>query len=167
VDDLYVCGIATESCALKTVVDAFERDITPWWIQEASRATLDRRRMTRDTCLLTIHRQGSDHQRERRTASLLAGTCVSRPVAVLDIDGTVADARHRLSLLAGTLTHADWVRFFEAASSDPRAAVARELAAEHPLVWYTGRPEGGPGAHRELATPSRATTRSTSDAGLG
>jgi hypothetical protein len=70
---------------------------------------------------------------------------VSRPVAVLDIDGTVADARHRLSLIAGTPTHADWKRFFEAADTDPLipegAAVAWELAAEHSIVWYTGRPE--------------------------
>ncbi len=34
--DLYVCGIATESCVLKTVVDAFERDLTPWLIKDAS-----------------------------------------------------------------------------------------------------------------------------------
>lgn len=70
---------------------------------------------------------------------------MSRPVAVLDIDGTVADARHRLSLIAGTPTHADWARFFDAADADPLipegAAVARALAAEHPIVWYTGRPE--------------------------
>ncbi len=70
---------------------------------------------------------------------------MSRPVAVLDIDGTVADARHRLTLISGTPTHVDWVRFFEAADADPLipagAAVAHELAAEHPIVWYTGRPE--------------------------
>jgi nicotinamidase-related amidase len=34
--DIYVCGIATESCVLKTAVDAFERDLTPWVIQDAS-----------------------------------------------------------------------------------------------------------------------------------
>lgn len=34
--DLYICGIATESCVLKTAVDAFERDLTPWLIQDAS-----------------------------------------------------------------------------------------------------------------------------------
>lgn len=34
--DLYVCGIATESCVLKTAVDAFERDLTPWLIRDAS-----------------------------------------------------------------------------------------------------------------------------------
>lgn len=34
--DLYICGIATESCVLKTAVDAFERDLTPWIIEDAS-----------------------------------------------------------------------------------------------------------------------------------
>ncbi|MEU4239781.1 cysteine hydrolase [Actinoplanes sp. NPDC026619] len=34
--DIYICGIATESCVLKTAVDAFERDLTPWVITEAS-----------------------------------------------------------------------------------------------------------------------------------
>lgn len=35
--DLYVCGIATESCVLKTAADAFEQgDLTPWIIEDAS-----------------------------------------------------------------------------------------------------------------------------------
>ncbi|MEU7907953.1 isochorismatase family cysteine hydrolase [Actinoplanes sp. NPDC049118] len=34
--DIYACGIATESCVLKTAVDAFERDLTPWLIEDAS-----------------------------------------------------------------------------------------------------------------------------------
>jgi nicotinamidase-related amidase len=34
--DLYICGIATESCVLKTAVDAFEQDLTPWVIEDAS-----------------------------------------------------------------------------------------------------------------------------------
>lgn len=34
--DFYVCGLDTESCVLKTVVDAFERDLTPRLIQDAS-----------------------------------------------------------------------------------------------------------------------------------
>lgn len=34
--DLYICGIATESCVLKTAVDAFELDLTPWVIEDAS-----------------------------------------------------------------------------------------------------------------------------------
>jgi nicotinamidase-related amidase len=34
--DIYVCGIATESCVLKTAVDAFELDLTPWLLEDAS-----------------------------------------------------------------------------------------------------------------------------------
>lgn len=34
--DFYVCGLDTESCVLKTVVDAFERDLTPRLIKDAS-----------------------------------------------------------------------------------------------------------------------------------
>lgn len=34
--DLYVCGIDTEICVLKTAVDAFEHNLTPWIIEDAS-----------------------------------------------------------------------------------------------------------------------------------
>jgi nicotinamidase-related amidase len=34
--DLYICGIDTEVCVLKTAVDAFEQNITPWLISDAS-----------------------------------------------------------------------------------------------------------------------------------
>jgi nicotinamidase-related amidase len=33
--DLYICGIDTEICVLKTAVDAFERDLTPWILKDA------------------------------------------------------------------------------------------------------------------------------------
>lgn len=33
--DLYICGIDTESCVLKTAVDTFERDLTPWVVKDA------------------------------------------------------------------------------------------------------------------------------------
>lgn len=33
--DLYICGIDTDICVLKTAVDAFERDLTPWVIEDA------------------------------------------------------------------------------------------------------------------------------------
>jgi nicotinamidase-related amidase len=33
--DLIITGIATESCVLKTAVDAFERDLTPWVLRDA------------------------------------------------------------------------------------------------------------------------------------
>ncbi|MEU5912892.1 isochorismatase family cysteine hydrolase [Micromonospora sp. NPDC047527] len=34
--DLVFCGIATESCVLKSAVDAFERNLTPWLATDAS-----------------------------------------------------------------------------------------------------------------------------------
>ncbi|MGI5287993.1 cysteine hydrolase [Nonomuraea polychroma] len=34
--DIYVCGIATESCVLATALGAFEIDLTPWVIEDAS-----------------------------------------------------------------------------------------------------------------------------------
>ncbi len=64
-------------------------------------------------------------------------------VAVVDIDGVVADVRHRLHHLRAR--PARWDRFFAAAADDPLLAVgadvARELAAAHPVVWLSGRPE--------------------------
>ena len=82
---------------------------------------------------------------------------MSRAIAVLDIDGTVADARHRLHLIGDGAASADktdsddrteheqWVRFFDAAVDDPPlpegVAKARQLAEVHDIVWLTGRPE--------------------------
>lgn len=37
--DIYVSGIATESCVLKTAVDAFELGLTPWIVEDASAST--------------------------------------------------------------------------------------------------------------------------------
>jgi nicotinamidase-related amidase len=34
--DLLFCGIATESCVLKSAVDAFEQHYTPWIVTDAS-----------------------------------------------------------------------------------------------------------------------------------
>lgn len=34
--NIYVCGIATESCVLATALGAFEADLTPWVIEDAS-----------------------------------------------------------------------------------------------------------------------------------
>lgn len=33
--DVYLCGIDTECCVLKTAVDAFERNLTPWVLTDA------------------------------------------------------------------------------------------------------------------------------------
>lgn len=64
-------------------------------------------------------------------------------LAVFDIDGVVADVRHRLRHL--DRQPKDWARFFAAAGRDPVLPEGVELAlrqaAEHVLVWLTGRPE--------------------------
>lgn len=65
-----------------------------------------------------------------------------RPIAVLDIDGVVADVRHRLHWIA---TEPRWQEFFDAAEDDTLlqegAQLAHALAADHTIVWMTGRPE--------------------------
>jgi hypothetical protein len=64
-------------------------------------------------------------------------------LAVFDVDGVVADVRHRLKYL--NRRPKDWAGFFAAAGGDPPLAtgvdLAREWAASHDLVWLTGRPE--------------------------
>jgi hypothetical protein len=66
-----------------------------------------------------------------------------RELAVFDIDGVVADVRHRLRFLDSRPK--DWAGFFAAAGADvPLAegvALAREAMASYDLVWLTGRPE--------------------------
>lgn len=64
-------------------------------------------------------------------------------LAVFDIDGVVADVRHRLHYL--NRRPKDWARFFAAADRDPALAEGVELALKyaetHVLIWLTGRPE--------------------------
>jgi phosphoglycolate phosphatase-like HAD superfamily hydrolase len=68
---------------------------------------------------------------------------MTRPIAVLDIDGVLADVAHRLPALRGP--RKDWAAFFAGAVDDPPLleglAVADTLAAEHELVYCSGRPE--------------------------
>ena len=66
----------------------------------------------------------------------------SRPLAVIDVDGVVADVRHRLHLIEDRPKR--WEEFFARAADDPLADgvdLVRELAADHDVVWLTGRPE--------------------------
>lgn len=67
----------------------------------------------------------------------------ARPYAVLDIDGVLADVRHRLRHLESTPK--DWSAFFAEAPDDPVLAeghsLAHELAGSHELLYLTGRPE--------------------------
>ncbi len=62
---------------------------------------------------------------------------------MLDIDGVVADVRHRLHHLESRPKN--WPAFFAGAAADPPLPegvdLARELATSHDIVWLTGRPE--------------------------
>jgi hypothetical protein len=68
----------------------------------------------------------------------------TRPIVIVDIDGTVADVHHRLHHIQGR-GRKNWKRFFEAMDDDtPIASViekVRELAADSQIVMLTGRPE--------------------------
>ena len=64
--------------------------------------------------------------------------------AVFDIDGVLADVRHRLHHVAARPK--DWQAFFDAAPDDPAlaeglAAVATAHGAGHVVIYLTGRPE--------------------------
>jgi hypothetical protein len=66
-----------------------------------------------------------------------------RPLAVVDIDGVLADVRHRLHHLEQRPK--DWRAFFAAAPQDPLLQVGRDtvvqLAAVCEVVYLSGRPE--------------------------
>ncbi|MFE3996724.1 HAD family acid phosphatase [Streptomyces goshikiensis] len=66
-----------------------------------------------------------------------------RPLAVFDIDNTLADTDHRQYFLEGRPR--DWDGFFGAAPADPPLArgveLAVESAADCEVVYLTGRPE--------------------------
>lgn len=66
-----------------------------------------------------------------------------RPLAVVDIDGVVADVRHRVHFVQRRPK--DWDAFFAAAADDPPhdegLALVRRLAQDHEVVFLTGRPD--------------------------
>ena len=68
----------------------------------------------------------------------------TRPLAVFDIDGVLADVSHRVHFLERRFK--DWQSFFAAAVHDavldPGAALVREAARECEVIYLTGRPEG-------------------------
>jgi hypothetical protein len=90
-----------------------------------------------------------------------------RPLAVVDLDGVVADVRHRLYHLQGP--RKDWDAFFAAARDDDAhpegVAIVETLAKDHEVVFLSGRPnhlhdntlgwldEHGLGGHRVLMRP--------------
>lgn len=68
---------------------------------------------------------------------------MARAIAVIDIDGVLADVGHRVHHLQGA--RKDWDGFFAAMDADPPhpegLAVAGELAREHVVIYLSGRPE--------------------------
>ena len=68
---------------------------------------------------------------------------MTRPLAVFDIDGVLADVRHRLRFVERKPK--DWDGFFDAAVDDPPlpqgVALAVESAKDCEVVYVTGRPE--------------------------
>ena len=66
-----------------------------------------------------------------------------RPIAVIDLDGVLADVRHRLHHLE--TRPRDWDAFFADIPADPvlpeGVAVVERLAPDHELIYLTGRPE--------------------------
>lgn len=67
----------------------------------------------------------------------------SRPLAVFDLDGTLADSGHRQHFLERKPR--DWSAFFAAAPQDPPLAegveLCQEAAQECEVMYLTGRPE--------------------------
>ncbi|MFE0701687.1 hypothetical protein [Streptomyces sp. NPDC058872] len=70
-------------------------------------------------------------------------TSIHRPLAVFDLDNTLAATAHRQHFLERTPK--DWEAFFAAAPDDPPleagVALCREAAGECEVVYLTGRPE--------------------------
>lgn len=66
----------------------------------------------------------------------------ARPLAIVDIDGVVADVRHRLHHL--DRRPKNWKRFFADAEDDEPhlegVELVKLLEAEHELIFLTGRP---------------------------
>jgi len=83
---------------------------------------------------------GADRGSARGHQSSGAST-VGAVLAVIDIDGVVADVRHRLH----HVHRHQWHRFFAAADRDgvlaEGAALVADLAERHEIVWLSGRPE--------------------------
>src|SRR3954471_9041367 len=81
--------------------------------------------------------------RQQRFSPRHAGAMAPRPLAVIDLDGVVADVRHRLHHISGGTKN--WSAFFAGVGTDPvlveGRAVLERLAAEHEIVYLTGRPE--------------------------
>lgn len=73
----------------------------------------------------------------------MAGSSDKPMVAVVDIDGVLADVRHRLHHVTGSPKN--WPAFFAAAAEDTLLAegedAVRRLAEVYDVVYLSGRPE--------------------------
>jgi hypothetical protein len=82
-----------------------------------------------------------------------------RPIILVDIDGTLADVRHRLHYIRGH-GRKDWGRFFQSMQSDPPITPAvdwiKSKATENDIVVITGRPEQYRGVTESWFAPGRA-----------
>lgn len=69
-------------------------------------------------------------------------TAAAPPLAIVDIDGVVADVRHRLHHIRRSPK--DWEAFFAEAVHDPPhaegLAAVEQLVPDHEVVFLTGRP---------------------------
>ena len=97
------------------------------------------------------------------------GDATERPLAFVDIDGVLADVRHRLHFIERRPR--DWDGFFAAAVDDPAhpegIALVETLQADHEIVFLTGRPhrlaadterwlaQHGVAGHRLVMRPER------------
>ena len=68
---------------------------------------------------------------------------MTKPFAVVDLDGVLADVTARLHHIEGE--RKNWTAFFAGIPDDPPyaegLAAARQLATDHELVYLSGRPE--------------------------
>ena len=66
-----------------------------------------------------------------------------KPIVLVDIDGTLADVRHRLHHIRGA--RKNWKAFFEAMDRDTpiasTVAWVQSLAENHEIIIVTGRPQ--------------------------
>lgn len=71
---------------------------------------------------------------------------MTTPIFIFDIDGTLADTRHRLPILLLEQTEGKWDRFYELCDRDPpiRGVIAvldRLVASGADIKFFTGRSE--------------------------
>lgn len=81
--DLVLCGIATESCVLKTACDAFERGLVPWVITDAVFSHAGQE--AHDASLLVTRRFIERHQLVDSEVLLTDMLNANRPVAVRSV----------------------------------------------------------------------------------